>query len=291
MKAFFIFLFLIVAGFFANYRMDGFSTKKIASSFPINLSFDLALTPDREVLTILEQKFTYLGSGRQCFAFQSEDGKYVIKFLNHDRFSLPKLLQIFPLFPPLEAMRKKRMEKRHKRIEAFFTSFALAYTQLKEESGLLFVQLVPKDHFTQPILLIDRIGYPHTVDLNKMEFILQKKGVPLYEVLAGHAGNTEVIKKILHSFIQLIVNRISKNIIDDDLNVKGNIGILDGKAILMDIGRLFIDETLQDPEKFNRELLKSIKFLRQDHPELLSLLEEELDWKHSEKKPCFLQNF
>src|SRR5205085_10468413 len=56
-----------------------------------NITYDLPFTPPWKVphLTldeyknlekILSQTFSYIGKGAQCYAFKSEDGKFVLKF-------------------------------------------------------------------------------------------------------------------------------------------------------------------------------------------------------------------
>src|SRR5271157_3130153 len=60
-----------------------FSIRYLYSCMPNQPQWDLPpLTPQQELQLdrILEQKFRYLAKGTHCYAFVSEDGKYVMKF-------------------------------------------------------------------------------------------------------------------------------------------------------------------------------------------------------------------
>lgn len=278
-------LFLPLGALLSHFRMEGFSCDKILSPFPYDPLWETASMPEekkQEVFSILGQKFTYLGAGRQCFVFASEDGKYVLKFLNHERFFIPAWMKRVPLPDSLEAFRQEKIGRRHGRIEAFFTSFHIGYHRLKEESGMVYLQLNRSHTFAQKVKIVDPIGYEHPIDLNETEFILQKKAEGIYPTLKEHAKEESAWKKMLNSYLDLLENRAKKGIVDDDLNID-NIGCLGDKAILIDTGRLFLDPSLKRPDRFADELQKSSKFLmkklREEFPAMASYLQEEMQKK------------
>src|SRR5689334_8295443 len=45
----------------------------------------------------LQQPYTYLGRGHQCYAFGSADGKYVVKLPRYDRYRLSFFLRSCPI--------------------------------------------------------------------------------------------------------------------------------------------------------------------------------------------------
>ena len=64
-------------------RTKGFCLKKIVSYHEYHPKWDIGpLTSEQESLLneISSQTFRYLGSGKECYAFESEDGKLVLKF-------------------------------------------------------------------------------------------------------------------------------------------------------------------------------------------------------------------
>ncbi len=278
-------LFLPLVALLSHFRMEGFSCDKILSPFaydPLWETSPLSEEKRQEVLSILGQKFTYLGAGRQCFVFVSEDGKYVLKFLNHERFFVPAWVKRIPLPDSLETFRRGKIERRHARIEAFFTSFHIGYHRLKEESGMVYLQLNRSHTFSQKVKVVDPIGYTHSVDLNETEFILQKRAEGIYPTLKVCANEEIAWKKTLNSYLDLLENRAKKGIVDDDLNMD-NIGFLGDKAVLIDTGRLFLDPSLKRPDRFADELQKSSKFLmkklREEFPDMASYLQEEIQKK------------
>jgi hypothetical protein len=275
-------LFFPLAGLLIQLRTDGFSVDKILCPFTGDPLWNTASFSDEEqkrVEDILQQKFRYLDAGRQCFVFESEDGKYVLKFLNHERFFVSDWIKEIPLPHFLDAIRKERVERRHNRIDAFFRSFLIGFERLKAEAGLLYLQLNPSQSFFKTVTIVNPIGYEHTVDLSRVEFILQKKAEGLYSSLEQKSEDPKSWQGTLDSYVGLMVARAKKGIVDDDLNY-GNIGVMEGKAILIDTGRLFLDPSLKRPERFAAELKKSSKYLKnklsKEYPQMASYLDEEI---------------
>lgn len=274
----FSFVLLIFAFFCGGYLMtDGFHLSKIHSSFDENPVWNLPSLKKEEkseILKILDQKFFYIGKGRQAFVFESEDGKYVIKFFNQERFRLPEWMEKIPLPSYLEERRKFKSCKREQRVIPSFLSFKLAYEKMKEETGFVFLQLNRIHQFEKPLSIIDPIRREDEIDLNTVEFVLQKKVKMIYPALEQikKEKGQEAFENAIQSFLNVILSRLSKGIVDDDLDVEINYGFIDEKAILIDAGRLSEDfrVILRHPY-FKRELLKSTKFflrwLRKNHPE------------------------
>src|SRR5579872_5769568 len=81
---------------------------------------------DDDTKKILSQPFHYLGRGRQCFAFASEDGKYVLKCIRTDKFKAPFWTHIFP------NILKKKQSKIEQKKYLVFESFRMANEELKD---------------------------------------------------------------------------------------------------------------------------------------------------------------
>src|SRR5207253_11328582 len=62
---------------------DGFSVARITSELPQGISWDtlpVSASEESALHCAVDQPYRYLGSGGQCFAFISQDNRYVIKF-------------------------------------------------------------------------------------------------------------------------------------------------------------------------------------------------------------------
>jgi hypothetical protein len=166
---------------------------------------------------ITAQTFRYLGSGGQTDVFVSEDDVYVLKlFKNHPRKWIP-----FPNY------RQKKLFKLRRDIQGY----QLAATTIPQESGLVFCHL-KKTPFGKTTVHTAS-GKVRTLNLDNVEFIVQRKAVPIEDYFAHHPSQEtlECMKKLL----KLLAER---QLEDHDPRLHKNIGILEGKAILMDPGRL-----------------------------------------------------
>lgn len=270
---------------FCNQQTDGFSVARIHSDLPFNPAWETqALSPEKkeELLSIFHQKFHYLGVGGQCYAFASEDGHYVIKFFKHKirkpfsffyRTSLPK---------PFEKSRLKKWNKALYKLNRDFTSYKIAYEDLPEETGLLFIHLNKSSDLQRSATIVDKLGIAHTIALDEIEFIVQKRATMAYtfieELMAK--GNTAAAKKAMHSILDVIVSRCKKGIFDEDARIHRNFGFIDSKPIFIDVGRFRRDPERQKPIVYQNDL-KDITgrlrdWLEQSYPPLVPILDEEL---------------
>src|SRR5690242_11820477 len=107
-------------------RNNSFCLHFLYSSLPANPDWDLPMPTSEETLhldKILDQKFHYFAKGSRCFAFISDDQKYVIKFHRY-----PSHMRIFPHLTHFfsyrfNERRKKIREYNLKRIRVNFESY------------------------------------------------------------------------------------------------------------------------------------------------------------------------
>ncbi len=71
---FFVIAFCLVQRFSRCFATDGFAVAKMA---PLLNGYSSKIPPPSDLFT---QRFTYLAKGGQCYAFISEDGRYILKF-------------------------------------------------------------------------------------------------------------------------------------------------------------------------------------------------------------------
>jgi hypothetical protein len=187
-----------------------------------------------ETKLLLDQNFTFLGKGRQSFAFVSSDGKTVLKFFNKNYFQMPWYTF---LLSNTEAEKKKRdLRKKY-----FSEGYLIAEKYLPEQTGLLYVHYGSTKNLPK-VCVKDQANRNFTIDLNHVTFILQRKGEPFFsslEKLYETEGKSPFFAAI-DQYLDLIRLRISLGIADGDHDIEHNYGLLDGKPFHLDPGRLYL---------------------------------------------------
>src|SRR2546428_4046403 len=121
---------------FCHHQTEGFRVHKIASTLPYDPKWDVAPLSADEQLAVdkaLDQPFTFLGSGGQCYAFLSQDQTTVIKFFKHHHMRPINWLNRLSLPIFLDKYRLKIIEMRQKKFDHIFGSCKIAYDDFKEE--------------------------------------------------------------------------------------------------------------------------------------------------------------
>lgn len=225
----------------AYIRTDGFSPLLIQGPL---FSTNSPLTSEGEMA--LRQPFQYLGKGRQCFVFESKDGKYVLKFFNQSYLRTQKRRQFYE------------------------NSYAIAFREFGDQ--ILYLHLGPSRCL--PTLSVTNKAQTHfELDLNQIPFVLQRKGIPFYVSLATiyEKEGLDGLKREIDSYLMAVSMRISKKIADWDQNVEDNWGYVEGKLFHLDPGRLYYDETLSEEIRiqleWDRAMRKFHKWLAAHYPE------------------------
>lgn len=226
-------------------RTGGFRTSAILFTIENDQDWQTK-KPSGLVRKVLSQKFSYLGKGRQTFVFASADGKYVLKFFNYHHLYYPAKVNV-PLLK----------NKKH-RIEGLFSSYKLAFETLKKETGLLYLHLNQGSDFVKTIQLVNPCGVLIEVDLNKTYFVLQRKADLLPDCFATLADQGK-LKEGVDAFLELVLKKIDKQVIDDDLDAVKNYGFIGSRVVNFDAGRYQKKEISH--QLFDAELKKSTKVL------------------------------
>ena len=280
---FFIACFICVERF-CHSITEGFRPHKILSSLCYNPDFATPSPTSEEltsIKTLVSEPFYFLGSGGQCYAFESKNG-VIIKVFKHHHMRPDSFLNrlILPHF--LEPARQKIIRLRKERLQEIFLSFKLAHEHFKENTGLLFLHLNKTNYLQQKVTLVDNIGIAHVFDLDKLEFALQKKAVLAYPKLQACMKMNDVAaaKRCLNSLIDLMVERSKSGLADRDPVMKRNFGFIGEKAIEIDLGSFYADPLLVNPAAYKKRLFcESLKLKRSIHkryPELYPFLEEKI---------------
>ncbi len=258
-------------------RADGFTLEKITSTLPYNPEWDVAVSQDKldEVNCMIAQPYYYLARGFQCYAFQSQDGKYVLKFVRHQRLRLSDFANALPDWGFIARWKKRKVADGKKRAQYLFRSWKVAFEEVPEETATLFVHPNKTKNKLGAVSITDRIGNTFSIDLDEYECMLQRKArwiEPVIEELM-HAGKTEEAKKRIDQIFQLLADCAHKGIQDTDgaLIRKHNMGFLDDRAIYIDGGKLARKGRIREKDNFAADLrrLRPLrKWLVARYPEL-----------------------
>lgn len=235
----FLALFLTVL---AIWRTGGFSPEKIA----------IPLLEEKEENRPIEipKTFYYLGQGQQTFVFES--GDYVLKFFNRGYWEQPSLLQWF--FTSSD--KKKRWKER---IRIYPEGYRLAAEILPEETGVIFVHVGKSETIFPTVEVIDRTSRHFWIDLNRVPFVLQKKGNGSF---FSDLQNKKELDRLLDAYLTFHAKRIRHCVADYDRDFKHNYCWDGAKLQYIDSARFFYDENLKLLARHQHEWWKSTRRLR-----------------------------
>jgi hypothetical protein len=264
---------------------DGFSIARITSQFPEGIIWKDSTLTTANIPHLgtdaLDQPYRYLGSGGQCFAFVSQDNRYVIKFFKTRFVKFGSLtFQTLPFFP--EAARKRKIEKALFKLRRDFTSYIIASDDLKEETGVLYIHLNKTTDLNKKLRITDKLGIKRTLELDRFEFAIQGRAELAYPYIDSLIQKKELdkAKAALCSLIDISLARCKKGIYDEDAKIERNFGFLDDKPIFIDIGRFVKDPSREDRTVYRKDLRNIVYQLRlwiqSNHPDLVLYFNEAL---------------
>ena len=277
-------MFLFGMGLVCCKSPEGFNEGKIRSDFAF-VKEEKASEPSegdlQNITGILSQEFQYLGSGAQCYAFISSDNEYVIKFFKMRHLTPKYWLSYIPI-PWLEKYRFEKIDHRERKRQETFDSFKIAFEELKEQTGLVYIHLQKTRFYPGRITVVDKTGKKHIFSLKGVPFILQKKATMIYSHITElmNKGDTAGSLDALSSVLYLVKQRCEKGFADRDGGVSANYGFIDGHPVHIDIGRIVRDESIKDPSNYLMEVIRVSKkidfWLQRAYPQLCPLFQEEV---------------
>ncbi|WP_068470384.1 hypothetical protein [Candidatus Protochlamydia phocaeensis] len=281
---------LLIAALYGAGRLyfhltGGFTLANISSDFSFNPEWEvrpLAKEEKERLTQALDQPYYYLGKGCQSYVFLSKDGRYVIKFFKYQRFRMQPWLVYFPPLPAIVKYREEKMEKKWGKLDSFVKSWKVAFENLRDETGLIFVHLNKTTDLQKRLTIYDKIGYSHQIDLDQMEFCIQNRAYMLCDVLLElkEKGDLQGAKQLINDLLGLILSEYHRGLADNDHALMQNTGVAQGKPIHIDVGQFVQNEAIKNPTVYHQELYtKMYKFklwLKDSYPELADFLEERL---------------
>lgn len=281
-KIFYVLLLTIGVSRFCHKATDGFRLTKIQNN---TFAAHKIHSSEQEELAckLLSQPFTYLARGKQSFVFLSQDGKTVLKLLNNHYQKNIKALQMLPKF----TWQREKLAYFQRKMQMTCQSYQLAFADLREETGLLFLHLEKTNHLKQNATIIDKLGIAHVIDLDRIGFILQKRATLAYPQFEEwiEKGDILAAKRGILSLLTLLHTRLEKGLSDRDPLIRTNIGFIDGKAHFLDLGPFSKNVQPKPPELAQTEIRKITHSLRdwlaQREPGLALFFEEEIQCPHA----------
>lgn len=259
---------------FCGAQTDRFTLLKIQAE---RIDSPLAQAPlthscSQETLsTLLSQPFHYLARGGQAFAFVSADGQYVLKLSKRRFTSLYHTLATLPLPHYLHAIFQKKWQNAVSKRERDLKSYLIAYTEVPDLTGLIYMHLDRQPSFHEQVTIIDKIGIAHTIDLNDTTFLIQKRAEPISHYLARIEGDEKQMRYALCALLDTIQAALERGIVDDDPGLHRNFGFAGSTPLFIDVGRL---QTANRPLTAIAGRFRA--FLETEHPLLLPFFDSEL---------------
>lgn len=232
-----------------------------------DVSFHLGSSPlPKELEPVLNQSFTFLGSGNQSFAFESQDKKTVLKLF---KFHTLQGFDPYDLIPQyFQDFHAHHAKDRKKKVDRLLNGLILAENYNRDNAGILYIHFPPSPLFLKEVSLHDRAGRRHLLNLDNYVFVLQKKAVPLGEALKAHfdKGDVQGAVSKLFALYRMISEDLRAGLYDQDHNVISNTGFVGETPIRIDFGKLSLAKIEAAPEisKINKERI--IPWMKRNYP-------------------------
>ncbi len=277
-------LILFGLGLFYCVDLSGFSVGKIKSPLQYNEEWEAHILnkEDQNLLqTALSQDYFFLGNGVTSYSFVSNDQNYIIKFFKM-RHLLPKnWLNYIPIPKILDNYRFEKIDKRNLKLFDIFASCKLAFEELHEETGLLFIHLNKTRDLKKKIKFIDQEGKSHLIDLDAMEFVIQKKAIPFAEKFKRFKEKNDIqgAQKALQSILYLALERSSKRILNKSTDdITSGYGFIGNSCVHLNVAGFCKTTNIQSLEvEFLKTSDKLKEWVHDHYPELEDSFEQDLE--------------
>jgi len=265
----------IIAKQFCYAKTDGFAIRKIHATLRHHPEWET----QGDLPALCSQPFRYLAKGAQSYVFASEDGQCVIKFFRVYHLRPPLWLRALHLPLPLQPYRLAKFLEKNQELEKDFNSYKIAFDQMKEETGILYLHLNQTKHLNQTLTIYDKLGIAHTLNLDDLTFVVQKRATLVYPYIEKLMQNHEEseAKKAIHSLVHLLHSRCQRGIFDKDPDLNTNFGFCENTAVQIDIGRFRQDIEMNPRHEILRITDHLHQWLGEKYPALSTHLMQEIE--------------
>lgn len=253
--------FLLIFGIIRLYYnlTDDFRIANITYELPFEAPWKVPiLNPDeyQNLKHLLNQKFSYIGKGAQCYAFVSEDEQYVLKFFKFKHLKPNLFIQYLPSIAPFWDYKQSCIERKKRKLMSVFNGYDLAFQENRQTSELIYLHLLPTQHLQLKATIIDKMGLERIINLDDVVFIIQRKGETLRTRLRHLLKQNQVgeAQQAMASILEMYISEYKKGIYDHDHGVLHNTGFIGNQPFHLDIGKLNKDERMQQVEFYKKDL-------------------------------------
>jgi len=259
------------------YVTDGFAVSNITSELTYNPRWNtrpLNKAQWEEVEEALSQPYHYFSKGCQSYVFESQDHQYVLKFIKYQRFRNHFWVDWIGDLPLFAKYIKDKNHKKRKKLENILNGWCIAYDDLKRETGVIYVHLNKTEDQFGTLFITDKMGVEHVLQLDEMEFMIQRKAKMLTDTIHQMMANDEEegVKTLLVKLLKTILLEYERGISDNDQALMQNTGVLDGNPVHIDLGQFVRRSDVQNPQLMKQQLFNRTylftDWLNKHYPEL-----------------------
>lgn len=238
---------------------DDFRLANITYELPFQAPWkvpELSAEGHQNLKNIFDQKFYYIGKGAQCYAFASEDEKYVLKFFKFKHLKPSLFIEVLPSIPPFQNYKQSCIERKKRKLISVFNGYDLAFRENRQTSELIYLHLIPTQNLHLDAHVVDKLGLTRTIPLDQVVFLVQKKGETLRTRLKQLLNRREVeeAKQAMAKIIEMYISEYKKGIYDHDHGVLHNTGFIGNQPFHLDVGKLNQDERMKLAEFYKNDL-------------------------------------
>ena len=236
--------------------------------------FEVGLESEGEIEKgILVQPFRFLGKGGQVYAFESEDGQWVLKLLRFKSLRSRLKNRVISWLPFMGDWEKNFVARRERKFAALFEGYSAAFRLNRETSGLVLLHFHPTQGEFGEVDLYDNEGVRHRLNLDTSVFIVQKKGRPVNEIIDEKMalGDVEGAAGLLQRLLEAHSEGYAKGLYDKDYGLIHNFGFIDDRPLHIDLGKVVYDERMKEASYQKADLERVMgrlkEWLVRHHPE------------------------
>jgi hypothetical protein len=171
----------------------------------------------------------------------------------------------------------------------------VAFQELKEETGLLMIHFCSEKPLHQSLTLVDGCHVAHTIDLDDVEFLLQRRMSMPFDVIKQAMGQNdeETAKRAIDGIFAFLHSRLDRGLLDYDPKIYTNYGFIGEKAYQLDSGQVAKARCAEDYKKelkhFRFRNKRTYRWLEENYPSLLPLYLSHVDSLENHYQKCISQ--
>ena len=242
------------------YRLtDDFRIGNITYQLPFEAPWQVpALNSEEQeqLVHILNQKFSYIGKGAQCYAFVSEDQQHVLKFFKFKHLKPNLFVDLLPSILPFKGYKQNIIERKRRKLIGVFNGYDLAFRENREDSELVYLHLLPTQNLKLQVTVVDKIGLERSINLDDVVFLVQKKGETLRTRLNRLLKQERLheAEQAISNILAMYISEYKKGIFDHDHGVMHNTGFIGTKPFHLDVGKLNKEERMKQVDFYKKDL-------------------------------------